>query len=300
MTTRPFRHHPSFSRCTCLLHGFLALFLCFTACQSPGVRETRISSTERAPAILDDTLIMGQMTQAASEAMDDASPTSMSQLIATLKTEPTAKVMLSKPTQSPLSEVQQSIAVVGGVYKCNRCTRWHVAPASGFLIADDLLVTNYHVVNQPSHQALAVRLFDGRLFMVEEVVAASRENDLAVLRIPSTGLKPISLGAAAPIGTQVDLISHPKQRFYTLSEGRVSRYFIRRQGDRRVPMMSITADFGRGSSGAPVLNTEGHVVGIATSTESVYYSEEDGQQKNLQMVFKHCIPVQQLRKLIGG
>ena len=126
---------------------------------------------------------MGQMTQAASEAMDDASPTSMSQLIATLKTEPTAKVMLSKPTQSPLSEVHQSIAVVGGVYKCNRCTRWHVAPASGFLIADDLLVTNYHVVNQPSHQALAVRLFDGRLFMVEEVVAASRENDLAVLRI---------------------------------------------------------------------------------------------------------------------
>ncbi len=98
----------------------------------------------------------------------------------------------------------------------------------------------------------------------------------------------------------MDLISHPKPRFYTLSEGRVSRYFIRRQGERRVPMMSITADFGRGSSGAPVLNTKGHVVGIATSTESVYYSEEDGQQKNLQMVFKHCIPVQQLRKLIGG
>ena len=257
-------------------------------------------TAERVPAFLDDSLIMAQMTQAVSEAMDEASPVSMSQLIATLQTEPTAKVALPKTAQGTLSEVQESITIVGGVYQCNRCTRWHVAPSSGFLIADDLLVTNYHVVNQPSHQAMAVRLFDGRVLMVKEVVAASRENDLVVLRIPSTGLKPIALGAAAPVGAQVDLISHPKQRFYTLSEGRISRYFIRRQGERQTPMMSITADFGRGSSGAPVLNKQGQVVGIATSTESAYYSEEDGQQKNLQMVFKHCIPVQQLRKLIGG
>jgi serine protease Do len=283
-----------------LLEGFLGLVLCLTACQFRGDRETHMPTAERVPAFLDDSLIMAQMTQAVSEAMDEASPVSMSQLIATLQTEPTAKVALPKTAQGTLSEVQESITIVGGVYQCNRCTRWHVAPSSGFLIADDLLVTNYHVVNQPSHQAMAVRLFDGRVLMVKEVVAASRENDLVVLRIPSTGLKPIALGAAAPVGAQVDLISHPKQRFYTLSEGRISRYFIRRQGERQTPMMSITADFGRGSSGAPVLNKKGQVVGIATSTESAYYSEEDGQQKNLQMVFKHCIPVQQLRKLIGG
>ena len=59
------------------------------------------------------------------------------------------------------------------------------------------MATNYHVVNQ-LHQALAVRLFDGRLFMVEEVVAAG-ENDLAVLRIPSTGLKPILWGRQLPL-----------------------------------------------------------------------------------------------------
>jgi serine protease Do len=283
-----------------LLQGFLGLVLCLTACQFPGDRETHMPTAERVPAFLDDSLIMAQMTQAVSEAMDEASPVSMSQLIATLQTEPTAKVALPKTAQGTLSEVQESITIVGGVYQCNRCTRWHVAPSSGFLIADDLLVTNYHVVNQPSHQAMAVRLFDGRVLMVKEVVAANRENDLVVLRIPSTGLKPIALGAAAPVGAQVDLISHPKRRFYTLSEGRISRYFIRRQGERQTPMMSITADFGRGSSGAPVLNKKGQVVGIATSTESAYYSEEDGQQKNLQMVFKHCIPVQQLRKLIGG
>jgi len=174
-----------------------------------------------------------------------------------------------------------------------------VAPASGFLIAEDMVVTNYHVVNQPERSSLAVRLFDGRVFMVEAVVAASERFDLAVLRIPKTGVKPVALGQAAPVGAKVDLISHPNQRFYTLTEGRVARYFMMQRDRKQVPAMSITADFGRGSSGGPVFNETGEVVGIAASTESLYYTEEDGDQKNLQMVFKHCVPVSQLRELIG-
>ena len=48
------------------------------------------------------------------------------------------------------------------------------------------------------------------------------------------------------------------------------------------------------------LDDSGQVVGIAASTESLYYTEKDGVQKNLQMVFKNCVPVSQLRELIGG
>ncbi|MBT3843113.1 MAG: trypsin-like peptidase domain-containing protein, partial [Verrucomicrobia bacterium] len=124
--------------------------------------------------------------------------------------------------------------------------------------------------------------------------------DLAVVRIPNTGITPVALGQAAPVGAKVDLISHPNQKFYTLSEGRVARYFMTQRDKKTVSAMSITADFGRGSSGAPVLNEAGEVVGIAASTESLYYTEDDGDQKNLQMVFKNCVPVSQLLELIGG
>ena len=257
-------------------------------------------SNEIMPAVINDRAIVGQMTARATTMMDSDSVVGMKTLIAKLKTEPKIKLNLPKPNLSTPGEAQKAIAVVGGVYKCKRCPRWHVAPASGFFIAEDLLVTNYHVVDQPDRDGLVVRLFDGRFFMVEDVVAASERFDLAVLRVPKTGLKPISLGQAAPVGAKVDLISHPNQKFYTLSEGRVARYFITQRNRKAVSAMAITADFGKGSSGAPVLDDSGQVVGIAASTESLYYTEKDGVQKNLQMVFKNCVPVSQLRELIGG
>ena len=251
------------------------------------------------PEVINDRAIIGQMTREATRMMDSDEVASMESLIEQLKKEPRAKLALPAGKGGRAEEGQKAIAVVGGVYKCKRCTRWHVAPASGFLIAEDLVVTNYHVVNQPERSALAVRLFDGRVFMVESVVVASERYDLAVVRIPNTGITPVTLGQAAEVGAKVDLISHPNKKFYTLSEGRVARYFMTQRDQKIVPAMAITADFGRGSSGAPVLNEAGEVVGIAASTESLYYTEDDGDQKNLQMVFKNCVPVSQLRELIS-
>ena len=240
------------------------------------------------------------MTAKATKMMDSDSAVEMEELIEKLVKQPKADLKLPKTKLRNVEEARKAVVVVGGVYKCNKCTRWHVAPASGFLIAEDLVVTNYHVVNNPERSSMAVRFFDGRVFMVEDVVASSERYDLAVLRVPKTGIKPIALGPEAPVGSKVDMISHPNQNFYTLSEGRVARYFVTKRNRKSVPAMAITADFGKGSSGAPVLNENGQVVGVAASTESLYYTEKDGVQENLQMVFKNCVPVSQLRELIGG
>ena len=61
----------------------------------------------------------------------------------------------------------------------------------------------------------------------------------------------------------------------------------------------IGIDIGTSSTKTLLLNEEGQVVGIAASTESLYYTEKEGVQNNLQMVFKNCVPVSQLRELIG-
>ena len=252
------------------------------------------------PTVINDRQIISQMTNKVTEIMDSGSVVEMKALIEKLKKEPKTKLQLSNDSLSGVEQAQQAVVVIGGVYKCNRCPDWHIAPASGFLIAEDLVVTNYHVVGNPDRSGLAVRLFDGRMFMVEDVVASSEQYDLAVLRLPKTGMKPIALGPSAPVARKINLISHPNRKFFTLSEGRVARYFVMQRNRRPVSAMAITADFGKGSSGAPVLNEEGQVVGIAASTESLYYTEKEGVQNNLQMVFKNCVPVSQLRELIDG
>jgi len=273
--------------------------LMFSGCASLSTQNPPAAS-QAEPVVINDRQIIRQMTAKASRMMDSDSVVGMKTLIERLKKEPKVNLRLPKTGSASADEARKAVAVVGGVYKCDKCTRWHVAPASGFLIAEDLVVTNYHVVDNPERSGLAVRLFDGRVFMVEDVVASSERYDLVVLRLPKTGIKPIALGQAAPVGAKVDLISHPNHKFYTLSEGRVARYFVTQRNRRPVPAMAITADFGKGSSGAPVLNEDGQVVGVAASTESLYYTEKDGEQKNLQMVFKNCVPVSQLRELIGG
>ena len=273
--------------------------LMFSGCASLST-ENPPAAGQAEPVVINDRQIIRQMTAKASRMMDSDSVVGMKTLIERLKKEPKVNLQLPKTGSASADEARKAVAVVGGVYKCDKCTRWHVAPASGFLIAEDLVVTNYHVVDNPERSGLAVRLFDGRVFMVEDVVASSERYDLVVLRLPKTGIKPIALGQAAPVGAKVDLISHPNHKFYTLSEGRVARYFVTERNRRAVPAMAITADFGKGSSGAPVLNEQGQVVGVAASTESLYYTEKDGEQKNLQMVFKNCVPVSQLRELIGG
>jgi len=142
---------------------------------------------------------------------------------------------------------------------------------------------------------------DQRVFPVEEVLAASRADDLAILRISAKGLQPLPIAetpAAAQVGSAVGVISHPDGRFYCYTSGIISRYMKIHSAGQQVDAVSITADYARGSSGAPVLNREAQVVAIVMSTESVYYTEDEGQQHNLQMVFKTCIPARSLRKLV--
>lgn len=60
--------------------------------------------------------------------------------------------------------------------------------------------------------------------------------------------------------------------------------------------MYISADYAGGSSGGPVVDSAGNLVGVISSTRSVYSSNNDKPQ--LQMVLKETIPVSSLKNLL--
>ncbi|KYF43342.1 trypsin-like peptidase domain protein [Toxoplasma gondii ARI] len=90
---------------------------------------------------------------------------------------------------------------------------------------------------------------------------------------------PISQLPAAE-GAAIFIPSHPAGRFFSLTQGVVSRYFVRHSRgswpqEHAVPsvVLAVTADFARGSSGAPVVHAaSGELLGIAQSTSSLYCS----------------------------
>jgi len=198
-------------------------------------------------------------------------------------------------------QFKPSVLLVSGVYKCPRCGRYHTNTASGFFItATGAFVTGYHVVNNKTNNTMVAMTDGGKVFPVKEVLAASRDDDVAILRVDGggTGFQPVALSTDAPVGSPVYVISHPNGRFYTFTDGLVSRYYTQTSDGKAVSMMAITADFARGSSGAPVFNEYGAVVSFVASTMSVYYHGEEGKKDDLQMVFKQCVPARSVLKLI--
>jgi serine protease Do len=198
-----------------------------------------------------------------------------------------------------VSRHRAGVVMIGDLYKCRKCPRWHAGVSSGFLLTEEgVCATCYHVVNVPTSQSLIAMTGDGRVVAVKEVLAANPNTDVAILRLDGTGFTPLLLDHEAPVGVPVRVLSHPDEHFFSLSEGIVSRYVsvpLQKKGGE-VTMMAITADFGAGSSGAPVFNERGGVVGMVNNTQSLYYDPKRG--KDLQMVFKHCLPSQYILQLI--
>jgi serine protease Do len=140
--------------------------------------------------------------------------------------------------------------------------------------------------------------FDGSVYPAESVVCADRHSDLAVLQIPGDDFVPLAIGDEPPVGAAIYVLSHPAGKLFTFTAGIVSRYSSHGRGQGERPrIMTITADFARGSSGGPILDAHGAVVGVARQTKSVYHHPENDTPRRLQMVLKHCAPARALRDL---
>jgi S1-C subfamily serine protease len=130
---------------------------------------------------------------------------------------------------------------------------------------------------------------EGNVFPIKKVVAANKDNDLAVFKLESPKpLKSLQLGTNNAVGEQVHLISHPDKMFYTYANGVITRSYY--HSHFKALRQSMSAEFAKGSSGAPVFNEKGHVVGIVSATRTVTYTKDKG----VQMVVRDIIPVSEL------
>ena len=200
-------------------------------------------------------------------------------------------------------QAERGVVIVGTYCLCEKCSNLHLATASGFFLNNaGAMATSRHVLGSAKEKVRGIVALtrDGRLCAVREILAIDPLNDLAVLQLEGRDFQPLALAADAPVGSLVSVMSHPENHFYMLTTGIVSRYSVLRRKAGLASFMAVTADFAGGSSGAPVLDEFGAVVGMVNNTQSIYYGERRGVQEDLQMVVKDCVPSRPLLELIQG
>ncbi len=154
---------------------------------------------------------------------------------------------------------------------------------TGFVVrADGWIATNLHViVNGPRAK---VTLRGDRELEVVEVLAANPEQDLALVRVDAKGLPVLSLGDSDAMrpGDAVVAIGNPLGLEDTVSNGLVS---ARRKLDEGIEILRISAPIAPGSSGGPIFNDRGEVIGVATAIL------EQGQNLNFGMPARYLVPM---------
>ena len=131
---------------------------------------------------------------------------------------------------------------------------------SGFFVKPNLIATNYHVI-EGAAKGTAKLVGKYTTYNIEGVTATDKTNDLALLKVTAYGIKPLSLGDsdAVRIGATVYVAGNPKGLEGTFSDGIISS---RRDKDTK-ERLQMTAPISPGSSGGPVLNRKGEVIGVS-------------------------------------
>src|SRR5262245_22666246 len=147
---------------------------------------------------------------------------------------------------------------------------------TGFILDKaGLVATNLHVVLGES--SIKVKLFDGTQYPVMQIVGLDVDRDLALLKInPTKGLPTLKLGDsdAVAAGDQIIAIGNQLGEFdYSVTSGLVSQVrhacdreaIARQRCKQEFTLLQISAPISLGSSGGPLFNQTGEVVGVTTA-----------------------------------
>ena len=137
-----------------------------------------------------------------------------------------------------------------------------LSKGSGFFISSERVVTNRHVIDGAFKAE--IHTVNGNSYNVRGVLAVDGEGDIALLQIDigPNMVNPLMITRTSPQeGESVVVVGNPLGLEGSVSNGIVSAV-------RDIPnfgrIIQITAPISSGSSGSPVVNMQGQVIGVAT------------------------------------
>lgn len=198
-----------------------------------------------------------------------------------------AKTELSSNYIIPLVKKIQPAVVTIVAYDVNRNV---TNLGSGFFVdKKGHLITNYHVLKDA--YAADVKTYDGKQYPIELVVAESEPSDLIKVQvnIPESSVHWVTVTETEPsIAERVMVMGSPLGLEQTVSEGIVSAI-------RELPIagkvFQLSAPISPGSSGGPVINMRGKVIGV------VSFQVVIGQNLNFAISSKEILSLKQSETL---
>lgn len=220
------------------------------------------------------------------------------------------------------SDCRPAAVVVGSITKCpDHADHWHgdkdgsgwIASPSGHIVTCNHVIE--HLGDKEPESKMGIMTSDGKVYPIVEICSSDKLNDIIVVKVDTRGdrLPFLHLANQVKTGDTISIISHPRTKFWFFSQGIVAGFTSYNRGEGKFTQMDVSTEFGPGSSGAPVLDRSGAVVGMAQKTDR----ESDATEMSLNlfgyklgsikredpettMTFYGCAPLSALRKTLLG
>ena len=138
-----------------------------------------------------------------------------------------------------------------------------ISQGSGFVVRDGIIATNRHVIDGAA-RGYARKVGEEARYNIRGIVASDVPRDLVMLSVEGLSAKPLPIGDSSKlaVGDTVYAVGNPRGMEGTFSNGIISS--IRKLTDQT--LLQITAPISPGSSGGPLVNSKGEVVGVVVAT----------------------------------
>jgi S1-C subfamily serine protease len=152
------------------------------------------------------------------------------------------------------------VRIAGTAFQCGQNQT-----GSGFVVAEDRVITNAHVVAGVSEPVVELQ---GGGALPGKVVHFDPELDLAVLAVEGLDRQPLPLGEDLPAGTTAAFAGYPAGGPYRIQPAsvqglsRVQVQDIYGTAPSLLEVYSLAANVQQGNSGGPLLDLQGRVAGV--------------------------------------